>query len=83
MFLKSDYVDWRNHALTQAFLKDLAQAYTAMANEIVERPDVNVPRDQYLKGVMSGLSLASGWKPVITTDDEEDGNPNKEEDDAD
>ena len=63
MVTKQEFFEWRNQPLTQEWLivaNDLANDAVA---KIVNRPDVNPGLDQYLKGLISGLSEIIGWQP--------------------
>lgn len=69
MFQEQEFRDWRSQAITQELLKTLADNANEYVLQIMNRREANVYDDQYLKGVIAGLSLASGWKPEMVTDE--------------
>lgn len=71
MVSKDDYIAWRNQEVTKEFYKDIGESSTDIGAEILNRVLSDVPRDQYLKGFIAGLSSAVSWKPEFSPEEEE------------
>ena len=71
MFMKQEFYDWRASPITQELLKTIAESANEFALKMLNRRESVPLDDQYIKGVIAGLSLASGWSPNLV---DEDGN---------
>jgi hypothetical protein len=67
MFQQQEFYDWRSQAITQEFLKTLSDSANEFVATIVNRRESNPLDDQFIKGVIQGLSMAAGWKPELYT----------------
>lgn len=73
MVSKDDYIAWRNLDVTKEFLRDISDSSANIVSEVMNRILSDVPRDQYLKGFLGGLSVLAGWVPQFAPmEDEED-----------
>ena len=77
MFMRQEFLDWRASPITQELLKTLSEGASGYVSSILNRRESNPLDDQYLKGVIQGLSIAAGWTPELV---DEEGN--KVEDEA-
>jgi len=62
-FMKSDFAEWREMGITQAWIKELEEQSSLAITEIINRRDADVPRDQYLKGMIMAFSEMLAWEP--------------------
>ncbi len=76
MFMKQEFKDWRSQDITQEFLKSLAEGANGFVEKILTRRESNPLDDQYLKGIIQGLSIAAGWMPELV---DEEGNEVQDE----
>lgn len=69
MFMKQEFLDWRSSPITQELLKSISEGANGYVSTILNRRESNPLDDQFLKGIIQGLSLAAGWKPELIDDD--------------
>lgn len=61
--LEGEFREWRHSPLTKAMLEDVAETATVIAQKILTSDNHDGYRDQYLKGLLNGLSQIDGWVP--------------------
>jgi hypothetical protein len=60
---KAEFSDWRDHPISKELLESINEQCNKIVEEILNRQDPNVNRDQYLKGMLSGFSQVVGFTP--------------------
>ena len=73
MFHKHEFREWRYMPITAELLKSIADVATETAAKILTSESHDGHRDQYLKGILAGLSSVAGWTPEFIP--EEDRSP--------
>jgi hypothetical protein len=68
MISKVEWGDWKRQELYQEMVKDIKEKVEVTAAEIVGRVDVNIERDQFLKGFIAGLAAVFDWQPELEPD---------------
>lgn len=65
---KQEFSDWRDHPISADLLTSINEQCNKIVEEILNRPDPNVNRDQYLKGMLAGFSQVVGFTPDFVED---------------
>ena len=68
---KYEFSEWRQMDITADLLNSIAETATATATKILNSDNNDGYRDQYLKGVLAGLSSVAGWTPEFIQEDDQ------------
>jgi hypothetical protein len=69
---KSDYVDWRENSVTQAYRKAIQEAVETLVGRLVSSQDSDYAQDQYLRGWVRGMVEVLEWEPEFTEETQDD-----------
>lgn len=72
MVNKSDFIQWRDSALTKELFENLREAVEMVASEILTREDYNSDRDQFLKGYIKGIDQVLSWRPEFVEENRDE-----------
>ena len=62
---KQDFLEWRDSPVTEELKKNLQEAVEGIASRILTRQESNPMDDQFLKGLMRGLTETLEWVPDL------------------
>ena len=68
MVTKSEFSDWVQGTVTQDLFKTLLEQANFAVAEVINRSEVNVGKDQYLKGAVNTISQIMAWRPEFSDD---------------
>lgn len=77
------FVQWKHHVVTRALVEEIEKTIAELATEILERPENNPNRDQYVKGFIRGLVTTRDFQPdivkeeLVQQEEEEEIDPNE------
>jgi hypothetical protein len=71
---KEEYLEWRNHIVTQKFVSDVIDLIDGDMAGLVVHAGLDSLDDRRRVGRIEGLKLLTEWQPQIDEDDEDDDN---------